>query len=222
MELQLTPEEKKSLERFFIYIRSFGADSASIDYYYEYGDQSYDTGLYGNGRRINFFPEIQVINNKILEQVDVDDFEHEFHDQEDAVDYFTIEIEFLAKEKEIRVSCEYSTNGIQEEFDERELTNLSPFEEYINKGVETIICEYTGGGDSGYIESTMGVDGESENTDAGIEDACYEALERFGGWEINEGSQGNIVFNLKDKTITINHTWNTEERHSFGLMELKI
>ena len=221
MELQLTPEEKKSLERFFIYIRSFGADSASIDYYYEYGDQSWDSGLFADGKKINFFPEIEVIINKILEQVDEDDFEPEFHEQ-DNPDYFTIEIEFLAKEKSLRVSCEYKTMGSEEVTEENELINLAPFERYIEQGAGIIVCEYNGGGDSGYIESTMGVDGEPENVDASIEDVCYDSLTSFSGWEINEGSQGNIVFNLKDKTVTVNHSWNTEESHSFDLMVLKV
>ena len=35
-------------------------------------------------------------------------------------------------------------------------------------------------------------------------------LRDFPGWEINEGSQGNIVFDLEDKSASANLTWNTE------------
>jgi hypothetical protein len=68
----------------------------------------------------------------------------------------------------------------------------------------------------------MGVDGERENSPAFLENMCYNALSNFGGWEINEGSQGNIVFNLRDKTITVNHSWNTEENHRFRLLEMEV
>jgi hypothetical protein len=43
-----------------------------------------------------------------------------------------------------------------------------------------------------------------------MDDLAYRALSDFGGWEINEGSQGNIVFNLEDKNASANLTWNTE------------
>ncbi len=53
--------------------------------------------------------------------------------------------------------------------------------------------EYNGSGDSGWVE--LPPDYPSE-----LEDISYYLLERYGGWEINEGSQG-----------TIDHEWNTEE-----------
>ena len=44
-----------------------------------------------------------------------------------------------------------------------------------------------------------------------IEQICYDKLgASHGGWEINEGSQGNIVFDLEDKSASANLTWNTE------------
>jgi hypothetical protein len=71
--------------------------------------------------------------------------------------------------------------------------------------------DFSGGGDSGYIE-----DEGSDYNDKRfkltpkMDDLSYRALSDFGGWEINEGSQGNIVFNLEDKNASANLTWNTE------------
>lgn len=224
MELQLTEEEKKILKKFFLYIRSFGGDNASIDYYFEYDSIAYDSGLHvERNKKIDFssFPVVENITQRILEQVDTDDFESDFHDND--VDYYTIEIEFKAKDKEIRVSCEYRTLATEDAFSENELdTDNETFKRYLEQGVDEIICEYTGGGDSGYIEGTMAVDGEQETTASDIEDICYNQLSEFGGWEINEGSQGNIVFNLADKTVTVNHQWNTEESNEFDLLNIKI
>jgi hypothetical protein len=57
---------------------------------------------------------------------------------------------------------------------------------------------------------------------AEIEDWCYRELEsNYGGWEINEGSQGMFIFNFNDSTITLEHTDNVEESESNTLFEVK-
>jgi hypothetical protein len=71
---------------------------------------------------------------------------------------------------------------------------------------------YEGGGDSGYVSSTYESDKGNGDVPAGIENICYSLLEEYGGWEINEGSQGNIVF-TKDE-IEVNHEWNTQEDYN--------
>jgi len=71
--------------------------------------------------------------------------------------------------------------------------------------------DYNGSGDSGYIESSF-VDGG--RVPANIENWCYEVLENnYGGWEINEGSQGYFLFDTKNNTIELELTYNelTEE-----------
>ena len=53
-----------------------------------------------------------------------------------------------------------------------------------------------------------------------IEDWCYNRLERLhGGWEINEGSDGSFTFDFNNMTITLDHTYNTEENSSDTLWE---
>jgi hypothetical protein len=45
---------------------------------------------------------------------------------------------------------------------------------------------------------------------ASIEDICYDLLSGdFSGWEINEGSSGEIL--IKRDGIYVEHLWNTEE-----------
>jgi hypothetical protein len=41
----------------------------------------------------------------------------------------------------------------------------------------------------------------------------------FGGWEINEGSDGEFVFNFHTMEITLNHTYNTEQNSVDTLWE---
>jgi hypothetical protein len=77
---------------------------------------------------------------------------------------------------------------------------------------------YNGGGDSGYIESSFEPTGDA--VPASIENWCYSELEsHFGGWEINEGSDGVFIFNFNDSTVTLEHTYNTEENQTDTLYE---
>jgi hypothetical protein len=74
-------------------------------------------------------------------------------------------------------------------------------------GILTI--PYNGGGDSGYLESSFNETNES--VPVTIEDWCYRQLgDNFGGWEINEGSDGNFTFDFNNKTINLVHTYNVE------------
>ena len=69
-----------------------------------------------------------------------------------------------------------------------------------------------------YIENSFNPTGDE--VPAGIEDWCYQQLEsHFGGWEINEGSDGAFVFNFNNSTVTLDHVYNTEENQTDTLYE---
>jgi len=76
-----------------------------------------------------------------------------------------------------------------------------------------VVIDYSGGGDSGYVEGEYHSDSETGRVPDNIKNICYDLLGEFGGWEINEGSQGSI--SLTKSTIDINHLWNTEESEFF-------
>ena len=53
-----------------------------------------------------------------------------------------------------------------------------------------------------------------------MEDWCYRQLENnFGGWEINEGSDGKFMFDFNNTTIQLEHTYNTEENSTDTIFE---
>jgi hypothetical protein len=222
MEIQLTPEDKKSLSQYFIYIRSFGSTTANATCYFEYGSFTYGGDVYTNGRRIEKFKPVELLMERILDNIDTDNFENdEFHDQDD-LDYFSIDFDFDCLSKTIDVNCNFSVRnyddaGSSGEIPEEVFDKI--FKEY---SVTKIVCTYNGGGDSGYIESDMELGGDTVPTPSEIEDYCYTVLEDFGGWEINEGSQGNITFNLKSKEYSINHQWNTEELRNFSILTIQV
>lgn len=69
-----------------------------------------------------------------------------------------------------------------------------------------VVLDFNGSGDSGYIEGSFSNGGR---VPANIENWCYEVLENnFGGWEINEGSQGYFNFDLTHRQIELEFTYN--------------
>ena len=91
--------------------------------------------------------------------------------------------------------------------------------DYFNRNnVEIIEARYSGGGDSGDIDSIT-IDGEHSNIQFGsqdddenlIWDTLYDNLEAaYGGWEIDDGSAGTIELN-NNLEIVISHEWNFRE-----------
>jgi hypothetical protein len=76
-----------------------------------------------------------------------------------------------------------------------------------------LIVTYNGSGDSGYLESSFNETGDG--VPAAIEDWCYRELsDNYSGWEINEGSDGQFIFNFHDMTIELVHTENIEDNAS--------
>ena len=46
-----------------------------------------------------------------------------------------------------------------------------------------------------------------------------ELENHFGGWEINEGSDGRFIFDFNEFTVFLDHTYNTEEQQIDTLYE---
>lgn len=83
-------------------------------------------------------------------------------------------------------------------------------------GVVTI--EYDGSGDSGYIND-VSIEPERDISEArdDLETLAYELLsEKYGGWEINEGSCGTITIDFATNKVRIEHnerveSWDSSE-----------
>lgn len=77
--------------------------------------------------------------------------------------------------------------------------------------IESITFSYDGCGDSGAIENTywqpdgIEISHELKKKIEALEELVYELLP--SGWEINEGSAGDVSFDLINGEISINHKW---------------
>lgn len=215
----LTDNDKKLLRVFSKYLNSYGIKVG----YVMMGDGSGDELPYGienidpndyyiHTRFHDSIPEIilkflkKLLDNskeiilKFLDGIDVE------------VDYFELKTIVDTNTREISVVLEISY--INSQF---ENVNIDSGNEEIFKEIkdnyydvkERLVVNYIGSGDSGFIETYINEKGNTMPENAIIEDFCIEVLsDYFGGWEINEGSSGNIVFDIKENEIHINHDQN--------------
>jgi hypothetical protein len=146
----------------------------------------------------------------------------------ESMSYQNISIEIDCSRKELTVTHDYSyysrDEGSSIAYDSDE--DKARFDKWMEEDMQDVevpsdgilTLSYNGGGDSGYIESSF--DETSDAVPASIEDWCYSQLEsHFGGWEINEGSDGRFIFNFNNSTVDLDHTFNTEENAANTLFE---
>jgi hypothetical protein len=225
----LTPEEKKYLGKVSRYLASLGMSYGEIQFEMEPDDDeiSYRENYFPTHFENNYNAEIPdglvPILKKIIGYVDDEGLYRELPD-DGYIDYQRFDITIYVNEKkEISLTHSYSfqTEGEPEgaEYDDM-------IEEWEEKGVfndteipedNYLVLKYNGGGDSGYIESNF-ESGQPVPTE--VENWCYQQLEEnFGGWEINEGSQGEFQFDFNEKTVILSHIYNIEESKSNTLWE---
>ena len=149
-----------------------------------------------------------------------------FEDQIDDVfnncysenDYYQIIMTVNPVKKTATIKMEAEEYTSQAETYERKLENPELEDYFKTTGVEIIEARYSGGGDSGDIDSIT-VDGEDSNItwhsdsddDKLIWNTLYDNLENaYGGWEIDDGSAGTIELN-NNLEIVISHEWNLRE-----------
>lgn len=221
MEL-FTPEDKKILRLTSRYLQSLGISTGQIDFSFYDSDSDVDLSQevpFGSGSNTTFsnhynvdIPEqLYPIIDKILLYCNG---KTDFDVDVEYLNYFRFELEIDAERKQVIATayCGYYESGdvdgtTWEASEDEEVKRLIDIlsEEQEN---EILYLKYNGGGDSGFIEDSF--DGGYQ-VPKEVEQWCYDQLESLhGGWEINEGSDGNFEFDLKNGIINLNHTFNEE------------
>ena len=96
------------------------------------------------------------------------------------------------------------------------------FDELSENHSGLVYVKFDGNGDSGQIEQAEDESGSIINVSANVEDWCYNQLEsNYGGWEINEGSSGQFIFDLDNNTCELEFGWNNENTECDTLYEEK-
>jgi hypothetical protein len=230
----LTPEEKKYLGKVSRYLASLGMTYGDIIFEMEPDDEeiSYRENYFPTHFENNYTAEIPdglvPILKKIISYVDDDELYSELPN-DGNIDYQRFEITIDSVKREISLTHMYSyqieggSEGVEYDDIIEEWEEKGVFDDIEIPEDNYLVLKYNGGGDSGYIESHFDSGarnpyGESVPTE--VEEWCYQQLEEnFGGWEINEGSQGEFQFDFNEKTVILSHTYNIEESKSNTLWE---
>ena len=229
----LTPEEKQYLRRVSNYLGSMGMRSGYIDIEMDQDDNRINSKdvnwshvtKFDNNYSSDFPQGLKPILKKVLNYADSLD---NLNTDIDDISHQKVEIRIDADNQEISVNHELyyygRDNGHMIEFDsENDKEKFDRWMETVMSDIEVpsdgiLKIPYNGGGDSGYIESSFEPTGDEVPPE--IEHWCYDQLENaFGGWEINEGSDGVFIFDFNNSTITLEHTYNTEENQVDTLYE---
>jgi hypothetical protein len=230
----LTPEDKQYLRRVCRYLGSLGMRDGSIEmdidsgWDYDFSDIDWeDQTHFANNYSAEVPDGLIPIYKKIADHIQENNLYKS--PQYDDINYERIDFDIDCQKSEISVNHWYTyyqrgdSNSVtwddeddKEIFEEWEKEGVLEDLDIPNDGILTI--KYNGSGDSGYIENSFEEIGDQ--VPAAIEDWCYNQLERnFGGWEINEGSDGEFIFNFHDMTIELNHTYNVEENTTDTIYE---
>ena len=213
--------DKKNLQKLAVYMRASGLKYGNIEFYVE--DQNLDMRNVNNFTN-NWTVEIPEWAKTTLQKVlNICEPKIEYIEN---YSYNNLDMDISTTDKLLTVQQNY---GHYEEGDEQydELENDEAMKEVFKDLFENpeirredgeLILRYEGSGDSGFLEDYF-VSGEP--VPASAENLCYDFLEsRHGGWEINEGSNGEFVFDLTNETISLRHTYMEEQQNSEILFEL--
>lgn len=145
----------------------------------------------------------------------------------DSLDWERLEIKIDCDTSEISASYDYGyttagdSSGTEWDVEDDELLEeiFRDLEDIEPDNDDELVLDYNGSGDSGFVESSFNNGGDVPSS---IEEWCYDQLEsQYGGWEINEGSQGTFTFNMKNKTISLEHVSNIQESNYDTIWEEK-
>ena len=230
----LTPEDKQYLRRVCRYLGSLGMIDGSIEmdidsgWDYDFSDIVWeDQTHFANNYSAEVPDGLIPIYKKIADYIQENNLYRS--PEYDDINYERVDFDIDCQKAEISVNHWYTyyergnSNSVtwdaeddKEIFEDWEKDGVLEDLEIPNDGILTL--KYNGSGDSGYIENTFEELGDQ--IPAAIEDWCYNQLERhFGGWEINEGSDGEFIFNFHDMTIELKHTYNVEENTTDTIYE---
>jgi hypothetical protein len=211
------------------YLRSYGMIDGSIeidiDSGYDFDSSDIDwknITHFSNNYRAEVPEGLISILEKIMKYIDDESLFK--MPEDDDISYERVDFDIDTERQEISVnhwwsfydtgdsnSVEWEGEQGKEIFEEWQEEGIFDELEIPDNGILTV--KYNGGGDSGFVENTFEEIGDQ--VPAAIEDWCYNELEdHFGGWEINEGSDGEFVFDFNNMTITLNHSYNIEETTS--------
>ena len=227
----ITPEEKKAFNYLKKYSLSNGISEIEFSFEYEYNpDTDVDIEHFTTADNRGSYGDSLVIPQSIAVKI-LEFYNRELKDKiEDVWDNFPgddelpsggmyLRFNFNISEVSAMVWADYYTTADEtvetwEADEDSELVqcieDLKSMDEETDQMLDARL-DFSGGGDSGYIEDDMTTNLGTYTAPESCKDYMYDKLP--GGWEINEGSQGSGVFDVAKGTFTLFYSENIEGQH---------
>jgi hypothetical protein len=215
--MELSQEDKKILKAFSMYIQSYGSKVARTstevgtdgDVYWEF------YGWHGDGTRMTIegYDSIDDLVHKMITHYEIPEKYFDYEDRgniETIVNTNESTVTFSVT-RYVMSTDNYGGTIESQDIPENVLKWIREMRETESYEYGTI--RYQGGGDDGYIEGDIEVNGKSGYTypKDEFEDFFLREIGNFGDWYNNEGGQGDIHINFKDETIEIQAGINFED-----------
>jgi hypothetical protein len=219
--LKLSEEQLKTLKLFSYYCGSYGAKTATLSVYLNEGGSIDWVDSYWYSETSTLIDTYDKIDNLIEYIVR----ETELLDYYDYEGDGTLIFEIDVNERKLNIEGyhrEFSTDNSYKEWnsEDDDFGDLKEdFDRFFEQmGNETGKLTFDGSGDSGQLHDNIELsNGQSMDIPLFIEAWCYDMLsEYFGGWEINEGSQGTFYIYPSKKLINLEFEQNIEDENSDG------
>lgn len=200
----VSEQELKSLKLFSYYLQSHGIKLGSVDCQVEYCQLDHISEYaYGNGSRAELYDAITETFKSIIKNNNLDELDDCEHLGSISLDVDCTERTLTVVTSEYVLDTENQTGiiAVSDIKDEELVKSLTDFFNEIRKNDTKDSISFYGGGDDGSINDTTnnGLDIPSD-----IVDFLYNWLSNdYGGWEINEGGQGDFIFNTDNEEIEI-------------------
>jgi hypothetical protein len=221
MQPQVTEEQLKSLKLFAIYLNSYGAETATKDYYIEYCEIEYEDDYFRSPETSIAIETYEKIDEVLKEIVETNQLIEKATTDCNLRGNLIIEIDCINRvltasgqqwEYEAKESVFSKTlQEISEDYDEETYNEVLRLFEKIGEDGEGE-ARFSGSGDSGSLDSDIYINGDLEELPQPIEDMLYEWLEETSlDWYNNEGGQGSFIFRPRHSEIVLTVGQNYEE-----------
>lgn len=215
--MKLTEEQIKILKAFSLYIQSYGSKKVQTSIEIDYDGQPY-WDFYGwRGDNTSMTIEgYDAIDDLVKDVVEESDIIGDYFGGDDARGHLTVYIDAIQKTitftADVYVMNSDEVGGTLEsdEINEQVLKWMREMRE--TESYETATIHYQGGGDDGYMESDMEVNGKPNYSYPNfVEDYLLNRVGSYGDWYNNEGGQGDVHINFIKETITIEGQLNYDD-----------
>ena len=207
IEIELDERSKKKFKIFSLYLKlQMGVSEAYNTVYFYDGSSEPDSidNWFSKTNNTSIKEDLGV--NQILEDLftESDLWDKLFDNVYEDINHSTVDVYIDVDEQKVWFDAEYESHTSEDSSSEGTISE-SWMEKLEGRGVYTAI--YSGGGDSGDIDS-RDFDGDGDYNESEYENYAYKILyNNYGGWENNEGGRGTITINTIEGTWEIEHTW---------------